>query len=280
MKNLYKEIRQRFEEAGIDSPDLDARLILKSVLKVSDADFISCSDIIVTPADREKIDSMVRRRLEGEPVSRILGIREFWGLPFKVTQDVLDPRPDTETIIEVTVRKFKDNPPRNILDLGTGSGCILIALLHEFPEAKGVGTDISQDALEVAGENAKTNNVLNRADFIWSNWGESVEESFDLIVSNPPYIQNQEITNLSKEVKNFDPILALDGGEDGLQAYKSIFTEIKILLNPDGAGLFEIGYDQQKDVVRLTEESGLLVKGIYADLAGNQRVVEISRGDK
>jgi len=291
LKNLYQKTKRRLEQAGIDTPELDARLILQEALGITDADLISNANISVGTAASspspeielckiKKINEWLERRIEGEPVSRILGTREFWGLNFKITPDVLDPRPDTETIIEIALKRFKGNPPQNILDLGTGSGCILIALLHEWPDAKGIGVDISEAALEVAGENARANNVHERAGFMKGNWSESIRDSFDLIVSNPPYIQNQTIANLAKEVKNHDPILALDGGADGLQAYKYIFTEIRPLLKKDGMGLFEIGYDQQKDVVRLVEESNLIVAGVHADLAGQPRVVEISSGDK
>ncbi len=279
MKNLYQKSKERLAAGGIDSSDLDARLILKAVLGVTDVDFITCSDVSVSDQDNQKIESMLQRRLAGEPVSRILGEREFWGLSFKVTPDVLDPRPDTETIIETALKRFGAQPPASILDLGSGSGCILIALLHEWPSARGVAVDVSEQALAVARENAERHKVEGRIRFVEGDWGQGLHESFNLIVSNPPYIPAPAIANLSKEVRNHDPILALEGGKDGLQAYKIIFSQLKTLMNEDAVALFEIGYDQQNDVVRLAEESRFSIGGIYADLAGNQRVVEISSGD-
>ncbi|GJL84610.1 MAG: release factor glutamine methyltransferase [Micavibrio sp.] len=279
MKNLYKKAQERLATGAIDSPDLDARLIIKAVLNVADADFITCSDISVSDQDNQTIELMIERRLAGEPVSRILGEREFWGLSFKITPDVLDPRPDTETIIEAALKRFGARPPQSIVDLGTGSGCILIALLHEWPSAQGVAVDVSENALSVAKENAERHKVADRIRFVEGDWGQDINESFDLIVSNPPYIPQAIIPNLAPEVQNHDPILALQGGEDGLQAYRAIFSQLKPLMNEDAVALFEIGYDQQNDVVRLAEESRFSIEGIYADLAGNQRVVEISSGD-
>lgn len=280
LNTLYQEMRGRLKDEGIDTPDLDARVLLKSVLGITDADLITGADKEVSESESQTIESFVQRRLAGEPVSRILGRREFWGLDFKITPAVLDPRPDTEVIIEVALKRFKDDPPQNILDLGTGSGCILIALLHEFPKARGVGVDISPEALNVAQENAQAHGVFDRIQFIESSWAEGIDDSFDLIVSNPPYITNQSIANLDAEVRKFDPILALEGGKTGLQAYEYIFKGLNALLNEGGTALFEIGFDQQNDVVRLAEESGLSVIAVYRDSAGNPRVVEISSGDK
>ncbi len=264
----------------VDTPDLDARLILRTVLGVSDSDFITGVDVKVESQDRDRIKNMIERRLAGEPVSRILGEREFWGLTFRITPDVLDPRPDTETIIDAALKRFGVNPPEKILDLGTGSGCILIALLHEWPQAQGVAVDISEKALAVAGENASRHGVDSRMRLVCGDWGANLGERFDLIVSNPPYIPNRVIANLDREVRNHDPILALNGGEDGLQAYKKIFSGLSKLMNAEGRGFFEIGYDQQNDVMRLAEDSGFCVEGIHADLSCIGRVVEISRGDK
>ena len=265
---------------GVDTPDLDARIILRTILGITDSDFITGADIKVESHERDRIKNMIERRLAGEPVSRILGEREFWGLTFRITPDVLDPRPDTETIIDSALKRFGTNPPKKILDLGTGSGCILIALLHEWPQAQGVAVDMSEKALAVAEENARLHKVDSRIRFICSDWDSNLNECFDLVVSNPPYIPNQVIANLDREVRNHDPILALDGGDSGLQAYKKIFSGLDRLINAEGRGFFEIGYDQQNDVTRLAEDSGFCVEAIHADLAGIGRVVEISRGDK
>jgi release factor glutamine methyltransferase len=190
----------------------------------------------------------------------------------------LDPRPDTETLIEAALKRFKGNPPRKILDLGTGSGCILITLLSEWPQAQGVGVDISPAALDVARENAQINGIASRARFICGDWGEGLDESFDLIVSNPPYIPTQDIETLEKGVRNHDPTRALDGGADGLEAYKAILMAIKKLFSTDGAGFFEIGFSQAQEVARLVANAGFSVRETHPDLAGIQRVVEFDLG--
>lgn len=280
LQSIYQQNREKLVRVGIDSAGLDTRLIFKHVLKVSDMDFMGGVERPVSDKEAAQIESLIDRRLKGEPVSRIIGEREFWGLPFKITEDVLDPRADTETIIEVALHKYKDKPPESVLDLGTGSGCILIALLHEWKETRGVGVDISEQALEIARENAKNNNVADRAAFIQSDWGNSIEESFALIVSNPPYIPGREIESLAKEVRNHDPILALDGGKDGFEEVKKVVMITKALLKTGGICLLEIGFGQSEYVLRLVEESGLSVTDIHPDLAGVLRVVEISCGDK
>lgn len=221
-----------------------------------------------------RLFALVERRVSGEPLSRILGTREFWGLPFELSPDTLDPRPDTETLIEAALERYKGTPPRRILDIGTGSGCILITLLHEFLESNGVGTDLSAGAIAMAECNAGINGVLDRATFVQTCWTGGIEGPFDLIVSNPPYIPTQVIPNLSPEVKNHDPILALDGGGDGLEAYRVIIPEIKSLLAPGGRVFFEVGYDQAAQVARLVAEYGATPDRIIPDMTGNQRVVE------
>lgn len=280
LNTIYQTIKKTLQKADINNPQLVARTFIKEATGLSDADFIAEPDHPVTPEQQAQIESFVARRLAGEPVSRILGEREFWGLSFKVTPDVLDPRPDTETLVEAALDRFKDNPPTRILDLGTGSGCILIALLHEWSDAQGVAVDISDKALTVARENAERNGVADRITFIQSNWGDSVSGTFDLIVSNPPYIANHEIPNLAVEVRNHDPILALVAEEEGLRAYRDILSQIKNLLKPGGRVFFEVGHTQAGQVARLSEDVGATLSRIVPDLVGIPRVVEISYGDK
>lgn len=280
LQSYYRKIKARLKAAGISTPDLVARRLVKEVLGLSDADFITSPEYEISQTQYMAIESLVERRLAGEPVSRILGEREFWGLTFGLSPDTLDPRPDTEVLVERALEAFKDRPPGTILDLGTGTGCILIALLSEWPDSFGVGVDLSQVAIRSAQSNAERNQVGAQARFICGSWAESIAGRFDLIVSNPPYIANQIIPTLSPEVKNHDPILALDGGENGLQAYSEIFPCLDTLLNEGGKALFEIGFDQRVEVMRLAEKTGLSVTGIYADYAGQPRVVEICCGDK
>lgn len=280
---LLREIqiiaKDRLAAAGVENPAREARWLLAHALEVSDSDLIA-GNRIFEKKEMEFAELLVARRVAGEPVSRIIGEKDFYGLSFAVTPAVLDPRMDTETLVDAVAARFGNNPPRRILDLGTGSGCILIALLNKFSESTGVGVDVSREALAVASGNAARLGVAGRASFIQGDWAESVNESFDLIVSNPPYIPSGDIPNLDREVRNHDPILALDGGFDGLQAYKMIFSQIKNIFSPGGAGFFEVGISQAQDVARLAENEGFLVRGYHADSAGVLRVVEIDSGEK
>ncbi len=281
VKDILKQLRVRFAAAGLDTPDLDARILVRHFLALTDADLIT-GQASATPEQLHALDAAIERRLSGEPVSRILGFREFWGMDFKITPDTLDPRPDTERLVEMAVESLKDRPPAKILDLGTGTGCILLSLLKEFPAAQGIGIDINQGAVDVSRENTETHGLSDRASFRQGNWTDSLTESdglFDLIVSNPPYIPESDIESLSVEVRNHDPILALVGGKDGLDPYRILITEIKKFLAPQGLCLFEIGQNQDADLVRLVEESGLVVRRLGADYAGILRVVEIAHGD-
>lgn len=277
VRDILKQLRIRFAASGLDTPDLDARILVRHFLELGDSDLIT-GEREPAPPQWAALNAAIERRLAGEPVSRILGFREFWGLRFKITPDTLDPRSDTERLVEMAVESMKANPPRRILDLGTGTGCILLSLLTEFPEATGLGIDINQGAVDVSRENMESIGLSARASFRQGNWTDSLTESdgpFDLIVSNPPYIPAGDIESLSVEVRNHDPILALVGGHDGLDPYKILITEIKKFLSPQGRAFFEIGQNQHHDLARLVEESGLTLVRIGADYAGILRVVEI-----
>ncbi len=280
LKDLYFETRKTLQDGGVDNVDNIARDFIKHNIDVADIDIIISSEREILSSTVKDVQEGLKRRLDGEPVSRIFGENEFWGIPFKVTPDVLDPRVDTEIIVDAAIKKFIGDPPEAVLDLGTGSGCLIISLLTEWPKAQGVGVDVCKKALAVAGENARINKIEKRLKLVQSNWGDSVKGKFDVIVSNPPYIANHEMPNLPKEVKNYDPILALSGGEDGLNCYRLIIKEIKNLLKRDGVCFFEVGFSQADDVTRLVEDSGLSVDAIHPDTAGIPRVVEISFGEK
>lgn len=279
---LYKAMKMTMSEAGILTAELDARLILDERCCIDWSRIISDPGYILNDDDMNVIAKDLAQRLNGKPLSKIYNKREFWGLEFEVNDDVLDPRPDSETIIDTALKLYTKDAPLRILDMGTGTGCLLIALLSEFPDANGMALDVSDKALAVAKRNAIRHNVDKRAVFLQSDWFEGLddEERFDLIVSNPPYIRESVIPELEPEVRDFDPILALDGGADGLQAYKKIFSTISHYLNPQGTGLFEIGYDQKEDVMRLGRESRFSRVNVHPDLAGQPRVVEICCGDK
>ncbi len=216
-------------------------------------------------------------------MSRIFGEKEFWGLSFYINEYCLDPRPETETLIEAILKATPNKKtPLNIVDFGTGSGCILISLLHEFPNARGIGVDISPDALEVAHHNAQALDVINRVTFVCSDWGKALpqENQFDIIVSNPPYIESDVILTLDKEVSHFDPSLALDGGKKGLNTYEILIPQIKFFLKQGGKAFFEIGKGQEADILRLVEKTHATLRALHPDLAGIVRGVEISCGDK
>ena len=223
-----------------------------------------------------RIETLARRREAGEPLTRILGRREFWSLDFRVTSDVLDPRPGTETIVEAALAEFagRKREALSVLDFGIGSGAILAALLTELPNATGLGIDRSQAAAQIARENLERLGLSARATVQVGDWGQNLKGPFDLIVSNPPYIPSSEIATLAREVRDHDPRLALDGGPDGLDAYRALAPEIARLLAPSGGRfVLEFGQGQGNAVRRVLAESGLRTISARADLAGIERVV-------
>ncbi|MDP2296600.1 MAG: peptide chain release factor N(5)-glutamine methyltransferase [Pseudolabrys sp.] len=268
---------QAFRQAGIDSPDVDARALLGQALRLSRAQLISQSDRLLEAREVAAVSALAARRLRREPVSRILGEKEFWSLSLQVTPDVLVPRPDTETVIEaaldfVTRGGLREEALR-ILDIGTGTGALLLALLHELPKASGTGTDISEAALSVARGNAERNGLAARAHFIACNIANGVAGPFDLIVSNPPYIVHSDIALLDPEVRDFDPALALDGGADGLDVYRAIAAQAPRLLAPGGLLIVELGAGQEPAVRALFTMAGLTAGAARPDLAGTPRAL-------
>ena len=268
-----------FRDAGIATPDLDARILLCAATGASHEGLIANAERAMAPEEAARFASLVERRLAGEPVSRICGKREFYGRSFRINAHTLDPRPDTETLID-TVLEIADGEgwrgqPLAIADLGTGSGAILISLLAAFPLAHGIGVDLSGEALEVAAENAARLGVAARAQFLKGDWLDGLaSERFDLIVANPPYIPTREIAGLPLEVKDRDPHLALDGGADGLDAYRRIAAGAAMALRPGGRIVLEIGMDQAAAVSGLLKESGFglnIETAVRRDLAGRPR---------
>ena len=262
----------------MDSPELDARLLVGAALGLDLSGLIAAAARTIDAREATRIEQLAARRLSGEPVARIVGSREFWGLPFELSPATLVPRPDTETLVEAALEFAREFVPAggllSVADLGTGSGAILLALLHEWPNAAGLGTDLSEAALRTARENARHLGVQDRAIFIACHYASALAGPFDLILSNPPYIGSSEIPYLSREVRDHDPHLALDGGPDGLDAYRALIPQAARLLRTGGGLMVEIGRDQGADVQHLMNESGLIVADPpRRDLSGIARVI-------
>jgi release factor glutamine methyltransferase len=271
---------QAFKPAGIDEAEADARLLLGHALGLDRTQLFSQAERQLDAREVSAVLSLAARRLKREPVSRILGRKEFWSLALDVTEAVLVPRPDTETLVEAAldfvVRGGLRLERLRILDIGTGSGALLLALLSELENATGVATDISPAAIEVARLNAERLGLANRCRFIVSNIATGIDGPFDVIVSNPPYIAHDEIATLDAEVRDYDPALALDGGSDGLDIYRAIAKEAQRLLAPGGRLIVELGAGQEAAVRELFTKAGLHVGDARADLAGIPRALTAS----
>ncbi|MFE9084497.1 peptide chain release factor N(5)-glutamine methyltransferase [Brevundimonas sp. NPDC003935] len=270
----WKGAQARLKAAGIDSPSIDARLLLEASTGAGRVDILTDPYRVVDADKIAALDAMIERRLKREPVSRILGKKGFWKIMLNVTPDVLSPRPDTETLLDVIVRAFPPHRAFEMVDLGTGSGAILLATLMERAGARGVGTDISTEAIAVARENAANLDLNGRCTFIRTDWAAGfADDSFDLVVSNPPYIPTGDIPGLDPEVREHDPHLALDGGPDGLQPYRDLAPEIARILRPEGVFAVEIGWDQGEAVKALFEAAGFTGVKVVKDLGDRDRVV-------
>jgi release factor glutamine methyltransferase len=271
---------QSFRLAGIEQPEVDARILIGHALHLGRAQILSQSDRVLEAREVSAINALAARRLRREPVSRILGRREFWSLPLDVSPDVLDPRPETETVVEAALDFVTRGGLRaeklRVLDIGTGSGALLLALLSELPNAIGTATDVSVPALDIARGNAERNRLNTRATFVACNMADGVQGPFDLIVSNPPYIARAEIATLAPEVRDYDPALALDGGADGLDAYRLIANDARRLLAQGGRLFVELGVGQESAVRSLFANAGLNSGDARPDLAGIPRVLGAS----
>jgi release factor glutamine methyltransferase len=273
-----RALTARFKTANIDSAELDARTLIGAVLNLDLTGLITSATRTIAASEAARLDEFARRRLTGEPVARIVGSKEFWGLPLKLSAATLVPRPDTETVVERALEIARADGAQDralrIADLGTGSGAILLALLSELPNAQGIGTDISDDALRTAKANAAHLNLAERASFIRCDYATGLSGTFDLIVSNPPYISSADIAGLAIEVREHDPVLALDGGADGLCAYRALIPQSAALLVPGGALVVEAGQGQSGAIETLMTASGLTVDGRPKnDLAGIFRAI-------
>ncbi|MBW3559175.1 MAG: peptide chain release factor N(5)-glutamine methyltransferase [Proteobacteria bacterium] len=270
----WNAARAQLEAARVDSPVIDARLLLEAATGASRTDIITDPRRPITPEMAATLNSYVERRARREPVSRILGRKGFWKIALQVTSDVLTPRPDTEVIVDLALKAFPEGRAFTMADLGVGSGAILLSVLAERPAARGLGTDVSLEALAVARENAANLDLNNRAVLLRTSWADGLEDGgYDLVVSNPPYIPSADIAGLEPEVRDHEPRLALDGGPDGLDAYRLLAPEVMRLLRPGGLFAVEIGHDQARAVRPLFEQAGAHGVQVVRDLGDRDRVV-------
>ncbi len=271
-----RALTARFAAACIDSAELDARLLLGAVLHLDLTGLITSATRPLAASEAELLEDYAQRRIAGEPVARIVGHKEFWGLSLKLSDATLVPRPDTETVVGRALELVRASPaPRlRIVDIGTGSGAILLALLSELCDATGVGTDISPAALATARQNARDLGLLARASFVACDHAAALSGPFDLIVSNPPYVQSSDVQNLAREVRDHDPRQALDGGRDGFDAYRALVPQAAALLREGGSLVVEAGLGQSGQIEDLMTQAGMKVTGPpKADLAGILRAV-------
>ena len=280
----FENIVQKLIDTGIESPRLEARLIIAAAKKVDCQEVSQFCEL--SAAEEQKITSMIDERLSNRPLDKILGHREFYKYDFFCNDDVLSPRPDTETLVEQAANLIFRHNLKNVLELGIGSGCVLLSLLADFPFLCGTGVDISPKALKVAKQNASRLGVENRTRLFCADWNNDnfiaeIGQKFDIIVSNPPYIPSTEISELAPEVREFDPLLALDGGESGFDAYEKISEISPQLLEDGGYLLFESGINQAQKIVEICEKNGFNLLHIQKDLAGIDRcVIAKKRGKK
>ena len=272
-----RDLAQQLRQAGLDSPELDARLLVGHALGLDHAALAAQAARVLTPAEAGAVLALGERRLAREPVARILGHKEFWGLPLAVNAETLLPRPETETVVEAALaeiaREHREARPLRIADLGTGSGALLLALLSELPDAFGVGTDISVAALACARANAATLELASRAAFVACDYGAALCGAIDVLVSNPPYVARGEIAGLPAEVRDFDPRRALDGGSDGLDGYRAIAADARRLLKTDGFLAVELGFGQLAAASAIFAAGGLAQAALKHDLSGVPRAL-------
>ena len=272
-EKLLKLGQSILKDNNVPNYNLDARILLANLLSLENKYFMS--DIKVTNKDKEKFFSMIKDRVNGKPVSKIISKKAFWDAEFYINSSTLDPRPDSEILVEsaLEVNKLLNKEKINILELGVGSGCILLSLLNEINGSVGIGIDKDINALKVAQSNAINLRISHKVGFIASNWTKSIKGKFDIIISNPPYIKSSEIIYLQKEVKNHDPLIALDGGEDGLGCYKEIMKTIKPLMNKNSFLLFEIDSWQGNKIIEISKKNYLKFFSIKKDLSGKERCI-------
>jgi release factor glutamine methyltransferase len=272
--SLVAEAAAELSAAGCWDARRQARRLISEALAITQSDLFGYPDRAIDHEQIGRARVWLGRMVAGEPLSRILARREFWGLEFTLSADTLDPRPETETIVEAVLRRKLDrHAPLRVLDLGTGTGCLLLALLYEFPGADGIGIDIAEGAVRTAARNAVLLGLADRARFFVGDWAAALSTRFDAILANPPYVASKAFALLPREVACHDPCRALDGGEDGLRSYREITEGVPRLLSPEGIMVTEVGAGQADAVAAMLQASGLVVDGIENDLTGIARCV-------
>jgi release factor glutamine methyltransferase len=266
--------RDRLKAAGIEGPVIDARILVEAASGASRADIIGDPRRPLSAQQAAVLDGFVARRLRREPISHILGRKGFWTIMLRVTSEVLTPRPESETLVELVLRDLPEGRPFSLLDLGTGSGALLLAILAERPAGKGLGVDLSEEALAVARENAANLGMAGQVALLRGDWTTGLAEGgFDVVVSNPPYVPTDDIATLAPEVRDHEPRLALDGGPDGLASYRRLAPEIMRVLKPGGRFAVEVGHDQATAVEALFAGAGAVETATARDLADRDRAV-------
>jgi release factor glutamine methyltransferase len=265
--------------AGIEEPRREARLLLAAVLTVDTAIILGHPDRVLGRSERTRFAGLLARRAAREPSARVLGRREFWSLDFALAPETLIPRPDSETLVEAALANISDRSAAlRLLDLGTGTGCLLLALLSELPAAIGIGIDLVPNAAVTARRNAVALGLAGRSRFIAGSWGTAIMGRFDVIVANPPYIASAAIAALAPEVAQYDPRVALDGGTDGLDSYLALAPDLLRLLSESGVAVVELGAGQAEPVAAIMRQIGLVTEEICRDLAGIERCLVLRRG--
>lgn len=279
LSQLRRLVQLALRDHAIDDAQLESRLIIEEASGLTRAEQILVEEKAVTPEIEAKVLLMLNRRLDGEPLDHIFGYKEFYGFRFEINRHVLSPRPETEMLVDLILSHTTKDQVFELLDLGTGSGAIAISVLVHRPNAKAIATDISIEALVVSGRNAERHKVSDRLSLVQGHWAEAIRNSFDFIVSNPPYIDGKAMQTLSHEVREYDPEIALFGGDDGLEAYRIITRQAKDLLKPTGKLAVEIGFDQGSTVFELFGNQGYTNISLQKDLAKIDRMIHADATD-
>lgn len=275
LKELYINSVNLLKNKSILTANLDVKILLAFLLNIDTKEIINYFNNEISNEFFNNFQKLLSRRLNREPIANIIGKKAFWDYDFIVNKNVLTPRPDSETLIEAVLENYKNKEQKiNILDLGTGSGCLILTLLSIYQNSQGLAIDISDKALEIAKQNAKLLNI-NRIKFLKNNWNDNINKKFDIIISNPPYIPKKEIEDLEPEVNKYNPLLALDGGNDGLDCYKYLAENLQKNCKKDTKIFLEIGKNQENNIIKIFQNNGFKFIKMYKDINGVVRVLEL-----